>query len=192
MADCDDSEARLRCVIPFRAEAREIRVLRRLVALQLACWARPTVTDEAELVVTELATNVLNHVGAGAAGVLIVEAHHDLLRLEVHDRNYATPAPVGLTCDSECGRGLHLVAHMAADWGTMLTASGKAVWCELVVKGANEPDAPAGGRGALAPASGEGGSVQEGGLKVRQAAEGLVGGLLGLVSLRYESEPDAA
>ncbi len=34
-------------------------------------------------------------------------------------------------CDEECGRGLHLLAALAMDWGTVLTAAGKAVWCEI-------------------------------------------------------------
>ncbi|TQE29366.1 ATP-binding protein, partial [Streptomyces ipomoeae] len=36
-------------------------------------------------------------------------------------------------CHEECGRGLHLLASLAVDWGTVLTAVGKAVWCEVEI-----------------------------------------------------------
>ncbi|MEU6390654.1 ATP-binding protein [Streptomyces sp. NPDC046939] len=183
---------------PFRAEAQEIRRLRGTVAAQLERWARPSITDEAELIVTELATNVLKHVGAGAAGVLILEARREVLRMEIHDRSYVTPAPAGLACDSECGRGLHLVANMAADWGTVVTASGKAVWCELAVTAMREPHAsahthakaPGNGKDAPGPVGGGGNSSPERTPAAAEAPMGLITDLMGWARARYESVPD--
>jgi anti-sigma regulatory factor (Ser/Thr protein kinase) len=138
MPGYDITEPRLRCVLPFAAAPAEVRLLRKATATQLAQWGLPTATDEAELVVTELATNVVRHVGEGASATLVLERRGGRLRVEVHDKSRTVPALRPTGCDEECGRGLHLLASLAADWGTVLTAMGKAVWCEVEVGMAQE------------------------------------------------------
>ncbi|MFJ7078108.1 ATP-binding protein [Streptomyces sp. NPDC098781] len=125
------TEPRLRCVLPFEAAPAEVSLLRRAAAKQLLRWGMPVAVDEAELLVTELATNVVKHVGEGASATLILEWKGERLRLEVHDKSRAVPSLRLVGCDEECGRGLHLIATIAVDWGTMRTAAGKAVWCEI-------------------------------------------------------------
>lgn len=56
-----------------------------------------------------------------------------MLRLEVHDKSQVLPMSRTAACDEECGRGLHLLAALAANWGTVLTAAGKSVWCEIPI-----------------------------------------------------------
>ncbi|WP_327367619.1 ATP-binding protein [Streptomyces sp. NBC_01217] len=123
--------SQVRSVLPFEAEPSAVQELRRAVRGQLARWGLPAFTEEAELVVSELATNVIKHVGSGVAATLVLEAARDRLRIELHDKSYRVPVLGPVSCDDECGRGLHLLAGMAADWGTLLTATGKAIWCEL-------------------------------------------------------------
>ncbi|MDH6489954.1 ATP-binding protein [Streptomyces sp. SAI-127] len=127
------SEPQLRCVLPFEAVPAEVRLLRKAAAKQLNLWGVSTATDEAELLVTELATNVFKHVGEGVSATLILERRGERLRLEVHDKSQAVPTSKTAGCDEECGRGLHLLAALAVDWGTVLTAVGKAVWCEIAI-----------------------------------------------------------
>ncbi|MHB9753560.1 ATP-binding protein [Streptomyces sp. BYX5S] len=132
MADHNiSSENQLRYVLPFEAAPLEIRRLRREVADVLVRWALDALVEEAQLVVTELATNVLHHVGAGAAATLVLEVRHGCCRVEVHDQSHAIPVLTEAGCGAECGRGLYLIAALVAEWGILLTASGKAVWCEL-------------------------------------------------------------
>ncbi|MFE9489313.1 MULTISPECIES: ATP-binding protein [unclassified Streptomyces] len=126
-----ESSSRLRSVLPFEAEPAVVRDLRRAVRGQLVEWCLPTFTEEAELAVSELAANVIKHVGRGSAATLVMEAAGGRLRIELHDKSYRVPVVGPAACDDECGRGLHLLAGLAADWGTLLTATGKAVWCEL-------------------------------------------------------------
>ncbi|MFF4490887.1 ATP-binding protein [Streptomyces sp. NPDC001544] len=133
MTDCDVTEPRLRCVLPFEAVPAEVGHLRRATTRQLGHWGMSMAADEAGLLVTELATNVIKHVGEGASATLILEWRGERLRLEVHDKSSAVPALRVAGCDDECGRGLHLLATLAVDWGTVLTAVGKAVWCEVAV-----------------------------------------------------------
>ncbi|GGJ31930.1 hypothetical protein GCM10012282_30720 [Streptomyces lacrimifluminis] len=85
------------------------------------------------LLVTELATNVIKHVGEGVAATLILEWRSERLRVEVHDKSRAIPSLSAEGCHDECGRGLHLLGGLAADWGTVLMAAGKAVWCEILL-----------------------------------------------------------
>ncbi|MEU0675729.1 ATP-binding protein [Streptomyces sp. NPDC006172] len=135
MPDCEVTQPRLRCVLPFQAVPAEVRLLRRAAAKQLSQWGTPVAADEAELLVTELATNVVRHVGEGVSATLILEVRGDRLRVEVHDKSRVAPSLRAAGCDQECGRGLHLLATLAADWGTVLTAAGKAVWCEMTLNG---------------------------------------------------------
>ncbi|GGY21538.1 hypothetical protein GCM10010326_13040 [Streptomyces xanthochromogenes] len=86
-----------------------------------------------ELAVTELATNVIKHVGEGVPATVVLEPGEGRLRIEVHDTGHAVPAVAEPNDGDECGRGLHLLAALALGWGTTLTATGKAVWCEIAM-----------------------------------------------------------
>ncbi|MET9032737.1 ATP-binding protein [Streptomyces mirabilis] len=134
MTGYDANGPRFRCVLPFEAEPAEVRLLRRATVAQLGRWGVPSVAEEAELLVTELVTNVIKHVGEGAPATLILEWRCERLRVEVHDKSRTLPGPVEARCDGECGRGLHLLAALAADWGVILTAVGKSVWCEIAAQ----------------------------------------------------------
>ena len=133
MSGYEATEPRLRCVLPFEAEPSEVHLLRKAAAAQLSQWDMPEATDEVELLVTELAANVIKHVGEGAAATLILEWRSERLRVEVHDKSRVLPLLRAADCEEESGRGLHLLAALAADWGAMVTAVGKAVWCEIPV-----------------------------------------------------------
>ncbi|MFD4631340.1 ATP-binding protein [Streptomyces sp. NPDC058284] len=127
----DEGERRLRCVLPFEAAPAELQLLRKSVRRHLKLWGALDVNDEVGLVTTELATNVIKHVGEGTAATLVLEPRGDRLRVEVHDKSRLAPALSAVCGEAECGRGLHLLASLSEEWGTLLTATGKAVWCEL-------------------------------------------------------------
>ena len=131
MREIDIKDRRRRCVLPFEALPAEVRLLRRAAATQLGQWGVPAAGDAMQLVVTELATNVIKHVGEGSPATLILEWQRERLRVEMHDKSSCLPAPRTADCEAECGRGLHMLAAMAVDWGTVITALGKAVWCEI-------------------------------------------------------------
>ncbi|MFD4563274.1 ATP-binding protein [Streptomyces sp. NPDC058467] len=126
-----EPEHGLRYVLSFEAAPAQLATVRQAVRGALGQWGAAAVAEEAELAVTELATNVIKHVGEGAAATLVLESVDDRLRVEVHDRSHAVPTVGSGGCDLECGRGLHLLSAMCLEWGTLLTATGKAVWCEL-------------------------------------------------------------
>ncbi|MFD6620128.1 ATP-binding protein [Streptomyces albidoflavus] len=127
----EDTEPPTPYVLPFMAEPQEVAILRRAVASQLVRWGTGDVSEEVQLIVTELATNVHKHVGRGADATLIMTAKGSRLRVEVYDKSPEVPVPRLPSCDEECGRGLHLLASMADLWGVQRTETGKAVWCEV-------------------------------------------------------------
>ncbi|KES07108.1 hypothetical protein BU52_10990 [Streptomyces toyocaensis] len=131
MPGIDIEDRQRRCVLPFEALPAEVRLLRRAAVVQLGRWGVQTAGDATQLVVTELATNVIKHVGEGSPATLILEWKRERLRVEMHDKSSSLPTLRTADCEAECGRGLHLLAAMAVDWGTAITALGKAVWCEI-------------------------------------------------------------
>jgi anti-sigma regulatory factor (Ser/Thr protein kinase) len=86
--------------------------------------------DDALLLTSELVTNAVLH---GRSEVCIeVTVQATLVRICVFDENSRHPAPVVEDPDALDGRGLALVASLAARWGTEDKPMGKAVWFELV------------------------------------------------------------
>ncbi|MFF5675776.1 ATP-binding protein [Streptomyces hygroscopicus] len=120
-----------RCILPFAAEPLQLAGLRRAVKAELAAWGMSALAGEAQLITTELASNVIKHVGQGSAATLVLDADADQLRVALHDSSDKEPQRLQPARDEESGRGLQLLAALAATWGTTPTAAGKAVWCEL-------------------------------------------------------------
>ncbi|HEU0131146.1 MAG TPA: SpoIIE family protein phosphatase [Mycobacteriales bacterium] len=101
--------------------------LRRL----LASWRMDELLDDGDVVLmaSELATNALAH---GVSPVTaIVRYDGRAVRVEVGDGSRELPAQRAPHVDDEHGRGMQLVAALAADWGAVPTRDGKRVWFEV-------------------------------------------------------------
>jgi anti-sigma regulatory factor (Ser/Thr protein kinase) len=99
---------------------------------QLDQWSLAPVSDTAQLLVTELVSNVVCHVGAPMTVRMTRGA--DAVRVEVEDPSAQLPEAREPDPASEGGRGLALVATLASRWGTDVhPADGKTVWFELDV-----------------------------------------------------------
>ncbi|MFF9404216.1 ATP-binding protein [Streptomyces anandii] len=88
---------------------------------------------EVQLCVTELLTNVIDHLGEGTpVNVRVSGVPGGLTRVEVTDpAPRALPALLDATETSESGRGLALVDRLALRWGVEQGTDRKTVWCDL-------------------------------------------------------------
>ncbi len=80
------------------------------------------------LIVSELATNACVH--AGSAFTVSLHRQGSGVLVEVGDQNPA-PAIAQPPSTGVSGRGLQIVAALAADWGVATRDPGKAVWAVL-------------------------------------------------------------
>jgi len=105
---------------------------------QLDRWSLAPVADTAQLLVTELVSNVVRHVGEPVT--VRMQHRSETIRVEVDDTSARPPEVREPDPASEGGRGLALVATLASRWGTDVhPADGKTVWFELDVDEAPPP-----------------------------------------------------
>ncbi|CAO5231081.1 ATP-binding protein [Frankia sp. AgKG'84/4] len=124
------------------ADARTAGRARRLVAELLAAWHRPETVEIAMLLVSEVVTNAVRFVGDRGALGLTVALDVDRIRIAVDDGSSMRPALRQVGEDDESGRGMHLVAALALQWGVVdlkdEQGPGKQVWFDLP----RQPDPP--------------------------------------------------
>jgi len=108
------------------------RTARASAAAQLCEWGRADLAGDAGLVVSELVTNAVQaSTAAGTAVGLRLVLTTGSVFVEVHDRAPGHPMACEPGPGSESGRGLQIVAALAADWGWTPTADGKVTWAEI-------------------------------------------------------------
>jgi CheY-like chemotaxis protein/anti-sigma regulatory factor (Ser/Thr protein kinase) len=121
-----DTEAS--CDLP--QELASVGLARRFVRSTLAEWHVERLVDDALVVVSELTANAITH--AYCSCVLRLSLTSSVLRVEVTDSGHGAPEPMPASSTREHGRGLHLVAALAAAWGMeSVDGGGKLVWAEL-------------------------------------------------------------
>jgi anti-sigma regulatory factor (Ser/Thr protein kinase) len=85
--------------------------------------------DDVRLVVTELAANAVVH--ARSSFWVSVREEGPTVRIRVGDRSPVAPAMRDASSSRVSGRGLRLIAGLAAQWGVDFKNDGKVVWVEL-------------------------------------------------------------
>ncbi|MFD7815522.1 ATP-binding protein [Streptomyces sp. NPDC059785] len=108
---------------------------RGLVARTLEGRGLPAAVPAGELVVTELVANAVKHTRCPVIVVKVTRLAQDRTRIAVFDPSEERPVPGKPAPEQEGGRGLTIIAAMAADWGVETRATGKWVWAELDAKG---------------------------------------------------------
>ncbi|MFH8627512.1 ATP-binding protein [Streptomyces vietnamensis] len=116
----------------FDHQPESVKAARDFTVQTLMSWGLGD-TDDIRLVVSELATNALAHGSDAEHGFLVrLEPDDDGIRLEVHDSRdprRPLPGPAHPGPADETGRGLVIVAALAADWGIdPRRPFGKVVW----------------------------------------------------------------
>ncbi|MFJ2019614.1 ATP-binding protein [Streptomyces nodosus] len=115
---------------PAAANAARHKVMTAIRGWDVAFDAKAL--DTAELVVSELITNAVQHAANGPATVSVA-LDGSVLSVEVCDANRALPRPGLPGAGEESGRGLFLVAAMADRYGAEPTPTGKRSWAEITV-----------------------------------------------------------
>ena len=111
---------------PYPASVGEAR---RFTVETLARWGRDDLAATAALLVSELVTNSILH--ARTAVQVMLERRADGVRVEVSDGSPVRPTLRHHAPDATTGRGLALVARLAASWGVEVSDTGKSVWVDL-------------------------------------------------------------
>ena len=134
--------------LTLHEQAHAAAKARRFVRARLAAAGRGDLAADAELVVSELVTNAVLHVGPPV--LVSVAVHPDGVRLEVADRSSRMPIPVRAGEDAMTGRGLSVVAALSRDWGVTPSGDGKVAWAELSrATGEARREEVGGGRGTV-------------------------------------------
>jgi anti-sigma regulatory factor (Ser/Thr protein kinase) len=171
--------------LTLAAAPAAIGISRQLVRLALTRWGLGPLAEDAELVVSELATNAVQATATTAGAhderrtaaaiqvrVLLYQAS---IVIEVEDRDPNPPVRHDAARDEEGGRGLMIVTALCKEWDYFSTADGgKVVWAELAVPA--ELLTPAGlprrARGQASPPRQQGGLIRDPAL-LRRVHQGL-------------------
>ncbi|MEV7077865.1 ATP-binding protein [Streptomyces sp. NPDC093516] len=112
---------------------------RNLTRVALAVWGLNSDTDAAELIMSELVANAARHARGTKIRLAVNRPAPDRVHLAVTDRAPdLLPQLLTPTDDSDRGRGLVLVDHLADRWGYALIGPARAptskrVWADLQV-----------------------------------------------------------
>jgi anti-sigma regulatory factor (Ser/Thr protein kinase) len=111
---------------------RSVSEARALVRSELGA---STLTEAAVLAVSELATNAIAYSRSGLPGGtfgVTVQRVTDGAVIRVGDGGARTaPKLADSEPGAEHGRGLLIIAALAADWGTEAVAAGRVTWCRI-------------------------------------------------------------
>jgi anti-sigma regulatory factor (Ser/Thr protein kinase) len=129
-------------VLTLPADPRVVSRARRFLRHELATRGAKDLQGTAELLTSELVTNVLLHTRSSVT--VRVTVHGDSARIEVEDDSPIPPVAGVLDMTAACGRGFVLVARLSQRWGVSPIANGgKKVWFEVgasVPAEVEEPD----------------------------------------------------
>jgi anti-sigma regulatory factor (Ser/Thr protein kinase) len=132
--DSARASARRQISARFPAERTAPRDARHFVADALKRWGHsPALVGDAQLVVTELATNAIVH--AGSPFSVELQPNRRGVRLAVGDFSPMKPVLREGELLGTSGRGLRLIGALAADWGVELSSDGKTIWADLHADG---------------------------------------------------------
>src|SRR5262249_46219862 len=119
------------------AELTSARQARSAVRRALTAWGMDHLSDDAELLASELVANAAEH-GDGKPISLALRRHaepggHPGITCEVTDTSPAMPRRIEADPDAERGRGLAIVAALAQSTGVRATNGGKTTWFTLAL-----------------------------------------------------------
>ncbi|MEU0936167.1 ATP-binding protein [Embleya sp. NPDC005971] len=120
------------CTLPLTAEPASLAPIRRIIGAQLDLWNLSPLVDLAQLVVTELVTNVIQHACDQRCTVMMRRLSGASVEIAVYDCDPRVPAPQATDELAEEGRGLTMVRLMTTGLRVDAQgATGKVIRCVL-------------------------------------------------------------
>lgn len=124
--------ATLRASFEFPPTAYAAGTARRVVRELLQVWGvSPGLRPDAELLVTEVVTNAVDHARSDVVLELDVTSAEGWLRVGLADGSTIRPVIRELSHTAVRGRGMQLVAAIADRWDSEDYRGGKRVWFDL-------------------------------------------------------------
>lgn len=130
--------ATLSAYVDLPPNPRSVVAARRVVREVLSAWGGPQDRQDAELLVTEVVANVVDHVAGEASFGLEVTMSDQWLRIAVSDGSSVRPVVQELSGERTRGRGMQMVAAIAERWGVEDHDGGKRVWFALAPRSRSE------------------------------------------------------
>ncbi|WP_411079065.1 ATP-binding protein [Streptomyces sp. cmx-18-6] len=120
----------------FRVRRDSVPAARRYVRTVLVGWKLDGLVDDASLIASELATNVVDHAkGTGDYFELGLRRRNGVLILEVADSyQWLMPELRKPDDDETSGRGLLIVDALSERWGVRPRDPGKTIWAHLPIR----------------------------------------------------------
>jgi hypothetical protein len=115
-----------RLVTHLTAAPHAPRTARRLVDQACRAWHLSHLQFSAQLIVSELVANAVQHAGTDI-GVMVTR-RAERLHLTVSDKDHGVPELPAPRHGTPAISGLHVVQAVAARWGTIPTSDGKMIW----------------------------------------------------------------
>lgn len=106
------------------------RAARSFAVDALRSWGWDDV-EVAELLVSELASNAVQHTPSPTVGVELIELGPDRVRVEVVNQGVGRPEPQPPDPGRIGGHGLAVVVRLASGWGVRHGADATTVWFDL-------------------------------------------------------------
>ncbi|MET8707149.1 MULTISPECIES: ATP-binding protein [Streptomyces] len=113
------------------ARPETLAIMRRIVSAHLDLWELRELSDAATLCAHELLTNVMRHTGSPRCTITL-RRRPDGVRVTVSDSDTAPPERRDPVWEEESGRGVLLIAALAARCGTVMRRDGKDVWADIL------------------------------------------------------------
>jgi anti-sigma regulatory factor (Ser/Thr protein kinase) len=115
----------------FAPQPETVAAVRRFLRAALPD-VEPDLVDNATLLASEVAANVVEHARTDYEVRIGLSEHK--LRIAVADGSSVIPAVQELAADADRGRGLRMLSAVADAWGVGETPTGKEVWFELALE----------------------------------------------------------
>ncbi|MGW4983122.1 ATP-binding protein [Streptomyces mirabilis] len=112
-------------------EPKAVSAARHVVRDALGDWELTGLTEDAEVVISELATNAVLLARMDSIRVTVTRIDEHTVRLAVIDRSRDLPVHRSPNAEDMRGRGMSIVDALTWSWGTDRLPWGKRVWAEL-------------------------------------------------------------